>query len=103
MRSAILVAALAGIIVAIPTPQDIDYAAVEASGDPVLVSAPLDVQSSTAKAVAAAPIEPIVLDASKVKRDGTCAPQPAGSGPVPSPDTADAFLSSPDLQVCLLR
>ena len=103
MRSAILVAALAGITVAIPTPQDINYPGVEAAADPVLVSAPLDVQSSTAKAVAAAPVEPITPDASKVKRDSDCAPQPAGSGPVPSPDTADAFLSSPDLQVCLLR
>lgn len=34
------------------------------------------------------------------KRDGTCASQPAGSGPVPTPDTVSAFLSDTTLQVC---
>jgi hypothetical protein len=34
-----------------------------------------------------------------VKRDGTCSVQPPGSGPVPVPDTVDAFLSDPVLQV----
>ena len=101
MRSSIIVAALAGITVAIPTPQAIDYAGVNADPDPVMVSAPLDVQSNTPKAVAPAPIEPITSDVSKVKRD-TCAAQPAGYGPVPNPDTAAAFLSDSDFQVRLL-
>ncbi|KAL8830958.1 MAG: hypothetical protein Q9191_001138 [Dirinaria sp. TL-2023a] len=101
MRSLILAAALAGITVAVPTPQAIDYAGVDADPDPVLVSAPLDVQSNIPSAVAPAPIEPITTDVSKVKRD-SCAAQPNGYGPVPTPDTPDAFSSDPDFQVCLL-
>ncbi|KAK7978785.1 hypothetical protein PG988_006275 [Apiospora saccharicola] len=31
-----------------------------------------------------------------VRRDGACATQPAGSGPVPTPDTAASFLAFPD-------
>lgn len=34
-----------------------------------------------------------------VQRDGTCAPQALGSGPVASPDTPEAFLGNPELQV----
>ena len=33
------------------------------------------------------------------KRDGNCAPQPSGSGPVSTPDTAAAFRSSSALSV----
>jgi hypothetical protein len=36
-------------------------------------------------------------------RDGTCAPQPAGSGPVSDPDTPDAFLANQYLQVIQSR
>ena len=33
------------------------------------------------------------------KRDGTCAPQPPGSGPVADPDTPAAFAANPALSV----
>ena len=35
---------------------------------------------------------------SLIGRDGTCKPQPAGSGPVASPDTVEAFFAIPELQ-----
>ena len=35
-------------------------------------------------------------------RDAACAKQPAGKGPVSSPDTPAAFLASTDLSVCPL-
>lgn len=72
-------------------PQLIDLAGVDAAPDPVLVSAPIDVTSD--------PVEK--RDVGLVERDGTCAPQPAGSGPVPTPDTAAAFTSSAELAVSI--
>ena len=109
MLSALLVAALAGISSAIPAPQGIEIPAAVAAADPVLYTVPLDVDSNVPQAVAPAPVEPITTgaakvkrDASPVKRDGTCATQPTGSGPVPSPDTVAAFQADPDLQVCFL-
>jgi len=52
------------------------------------------------------PTEPITSSTLKAKRgeiltkrNGTCATQPAGSGPIPTPDTADAFMADPELQV----
>ena len=105
MLSTVLVAAFVGITTAIPTPQGIEIPAAVAAADPVLFTAPLDVEINVPKAVAPAPIAPIIT-ASKVKRggapvkrDGSCATQPAGSGPVPSPDTVAAFQSDPNLQV----
>ncbi|KAL8793126.1 MAG: hypothetical protein Q9195_004238 [Heterodermia aff. obscurata] len=70
-----------------------------AAPDPVLVAAPLDVESNTPKQVAPAPIKPITTDLPKrsLKERDACSPQPSGSGPVPSPDTADAFLADTDL------
>ncbi|KAG9602101.1 hypothetical protein KCU77_g5780, partial [Aureobasidium melanogenum] len=35
---------------------------------------------------------------SLIGRDGTCRPQPAGSGPVASPDTIEGFFAIPELQ-----
>lgn len=36
-----------------------------------------------------------------IERDGNCAPNPVpGYGPVPSPDTPQAFLADQDFQVC---
>lgn len=107
MRSTIMFAALTGIAAA--APQAIDYAGVDAKPDPVFVSAPLDVVSNIPEAVNPPPITPITSPASKAKRavsltkrDGNCSPQPAGAGPVPSPDTADAFLADSGLSVHLL-
>ncbi|KAI4147086.1 MAG: hypothetical protein L6R39_003244 [Caloplaca ligustica] len=91
MRSACIIAALVAVAAAAPapSPQLIDIDGVEAAPDPVLVSAPLDVTTDK-------PLKK--RDATLTKRDGNCAPQPAGSGPVPTPDTADAFTSSSVLQ-----
>ncbi|KAI4196366.1 MAG: hypothetical protein LQ350_006617 [Teloschistes chrysophthalmus] len=67
-----------------------DLAAIDAAPDPIFVSAPLDVVSDSPH---------IKRDgATLTERDGTCAPQPAGSGPVPSPDTAEAFKADAGLQ-----
>ncbi|KAL8874653.1 MAG: hypothetical protein Q9174_000058 [Haloplaca sp. 1 TL-2023] len=84
MRSICVISALVAVVAAAPapSPQLIDLAAVEAAPDPVLVSAPLVVTS----------------DSPLRKRDETCVPQPAGSGPVPEPDTAAAFRASQELQ-----
>ncbi|KAI4207302.1 MAG: hypothetical protein LQ346_000670 [Caloplaca aetnensis] len=90
MRSACIISALVAIAAAAPapSPQLIDLDGVDAAPDPVLVSAPMDVASD--------PVEK--RDIGLVKRDGTCAPQPAGSGPVPTPDTPAAFTASAELQ-----
>ncbi|KAL8720270.1 MAG: hypothetical protein Q9225_002838 [Loekoesia sp. 1 TL-2023] len=91
MRSACILSALVAIAGAAPapSPQLIDLAAIDAAPDPVLVSAPLDVVSDTPSKK---------RDVIPVKRDGNCAVQPAGSGPVPTPDTAEAFSANQDLQ-----
>ncbi|KAL8951362.1 MAG: hypothetical protein Q9222_002663 [Ikaeria aurantiellina] len=92
MRSACVLSALVAIAAAAPapSPQLIDLAAIEAAPDPVLVSAPLDVLSD---------IPHKKRDViGKMKRDGNCATQPPGSGPVSTPDTVEAFQSNGDLQ-----
>ena len=98
----ILLSGLAGLAVAAPRPQAIDLDAVNAAPDPVLVAAPLDTPKNTPAPVPTKPIDPITsLDpgAAKMKRDGSCAALAAGAGPIPTPDTAPAFLADPDLQV----
>ena len=102
MRSFILLPALAGLAAA----QLMNLTEIENDyPDPVLVTAPVDEVQDTPPDVPAAPIEPITTPPSRVKRhllqrrDGDCAPQPPGSGPVPSPDTVDAFQSFPTLHV----
>lgn len=91
MRSAGIISALMAIAAAAPapSPQLIDLAAIDAAPDPVMVSAPLVVLSDQPSKK---------RDVTPVKRDGNCAVQPAGSGPVPTPDTAEAFLADQDLQ-----
>lgn len=72
-----------------------------AAPDPIFVAAPLDVEINQPPKVAPAPIKPITTDLpkkSRVKRDA-CSPQPVGSGPTPTPDTADAFTSEPRFSV----
>ncbi|MCJ1485749.1 hypothetical protein MMC06_005924 [Schaereria dolodes] len=105
MLSTLMIAALAGVTAAMPSPQGIEIPDAVAAANPVLFTPPLDVESNTPKEVAPAPIEPITTPISKVKReptlverDGSCAVQPAGSGPVPTPDTVAAFSADPDLQ-----
>ncbi|KAI4256241.1 MAG: hypothetical protein L6R42_006337, partial [Xanthoria sp. 1 TBL-2021] len=91
MRSACVLSALVAIVAAAPapSPQLIDLAGVDAAPDPVFVSAPFVVVSDT-------PLKKREL--TLVKRDGNCAPQPAGSGPVSTPDTAAAFKVDAQLQ-----
>lgn len=76
---------------------------------PVLVKPPVNVVQDTPPDVAAEAIVPLESVAAKKrdlsnlgKRDGDCSPYPAGSGPVPSPDTPEAFQSDPDFAVCFL-
>lgn len=96
MRSAIVFSALVGMALAAPRPQDIDFAGVDAAPDPVIVTPAYDVAQQSAPTRK--------RNAAIQKRDGNCAPQPKGSGPVTSPDTPEAFLSNPDLAVrCWLR
>lgn len=93
MRSTCIISALVAVAAAAPapSPQLMDLAAIDAAPDPIFVSAPLDVVSDSPH---------IKRDgATLTERDGTCAPQPAGSGPVPSPDTAEAFKADAGLQV----
>ena len=107
MRAALILPVLAGLAVAAPRPQDIDLAGVDAAPDPVMVTPAYDVVSQSATAAPTLSIQPITTDAVGLrkrrapveKRDGDCAPQPLGSGPVPTPDTADAFRSFSKLAV----
>ena len=110
MRSSFLALGLIGTAFALPRPQDIDLDGVAAAEPPVIVTPPYDVAVNTPAVLtttSAAPIPTDDLDSRKrrdiavEKRDGTCAAQPAGSGPVPSPDTVAAFQTDPDLQVCV--
>lgn len=101
MRSAIFLPALAAIAAA----QLINLDEITKYPDPVLVAAPFDEVQDTPPDVPAAPIDPITTPPSRVKRhliqkrDGDCAPQPTGSGPVPTPDAVSAFQSFPTLHV----
>ena len=103
-----IVAALAKIIAAVPNPQGIEIPSAVLDANPVLFTPPLDVISDIPKVVITSPLEPITTpdlkikrDPSLIERDGSCASQPAGSGPHPTPDTPSAFLADPDLQVFL--
>ncbi|KAI4210931.1 MAG: hypothetical protein LQ351_006250 [Letrouitia transgressa] len=105
MRSSLIIPALAGLTLAVPKPQLTNIDALDKLPDPVLVSAPLAVANDNPPDVDAPPIQPITAppstkkrDVSLSRRDGNCAPQPSGSGPVPSPDTVEAFKSSSQLQ-----
>lgn len=111
MRSHVLLAVLAGLTVAAPAPapQEIDLDGVDAAPDPVFVAAPFDVQSDTPPAVAPEPVTPVTteekrdllaeLDDLKIVKRADCVKQPPGSGPVPSPDTPEAFSASPTFAV----
>lgn len=109
MRSVLIAAALLGTALAAPRPQDIDFTEVDAAAPPVFTAPPDNVPTDvpTVTTTTVEPLTTIDTPPAKLrraetfeKRDGTCAPQPAGSGPVPNPDTADAFLAYQPLQVC---
>ena len=94
----------AAAVIAAPSPQLIDVDGVDAAPDPEFVAAPVDVASDTAPPAATEVMTPATTDVSKRSltlkpRDGNCAVQPAGSGPVPSPDTSKAFSAYPGFAV----
>lgn len=104
MRYSLVLSALAGLTLA--APQNIDYDGVEAAPDPVFTAAPFDVVAQTPPPAPTSSIEPITTPISKratrvQKRDGDCARQPPGSGPVPTPDTVAAFTSYSAFQVTI--
>lgn len=106
MYTSVILAAFVTLASALPSPQLIDLVAIEKYPDSVLVTAPIDVVTDVVASVPAAPINPLtsILSSSKrdltaEKRDGDCSPYPIGSGPVPSPDTVDAFESFPTFAV----
>ena len=101
MASRYLAAAAAALLLySTASAQDLDIAAVAAAGPPPSPSIATNVpsqtvvydsdsaQQSAAAQQSASPATP----ASKVKR-AACDPQVMGNGPVPSPDTDDAFVS----------
>ena len=101
MHTALYIAALAS--VACSQLINLDAIALDFA-PPELVKAPLNVESD----IPAAPTTDAVIPLQSVsakkrelieKRDGDCSPYPAGSGPVPNPDTPNAFLGNPDFAV----
>ncbi len=110
MHTALYLVALAGI--AYSAPQLINLDAIsEDFPPPDLVTAPINVVSDIPPDSAPDPIIPLESSTAKKrdfvekrdlveKRDGDCSPYPAGSGPVPSPDTPSAFTSDPAFAVC---
>ncbi|KAH0365382.1 ubiquitin carboxyl-terminal hydrolase, partial [Aureobasidium melanogenum] len=119
MRSSILLVLLPSLALAAPYPQDIDLDAVDAAPDPVIVTPAVDVVAQTAtaapiaqqteSAAAAIATDPATGSTSASKRDlletrdGSCAKQPKGAGPVISPDTVDAFMANTDLSNAALN
>ena len=103
MHTTLCIAALVGI--AYSAPQLIDLDKIAADPAPVLVKPPVNVVSDTPPDVAAPAVVPLTSVSAKKrgldmeKRDGDCSPYPAGSGPVPTPDTPAAFQSDPDFAV----
>ena len=106
MYTPFVIAALAALTSALPSPQLIDLVAIGQYPNSVRVKAPVDIVTDVVSPVPASPINPLtsVISSSKrdivvEKRDGDCSPYPTGSGPVPSPDTVDAFESFPTFAV----
>ncbi|KAL8859900.1 MAG: hypothetical protein Q9178_003733 [Gyalolechia marmorata] len=91
MRSALVLLTLLGLTSAVPRPQLIDLEGVEAAPNPVFVVPAYDVVEE-----AGATNNPAIAPRARLlRRNGICALQPAGSGPVSSPDTPEAFLANP--------
>lgn len=106
MHTTLCIAALVGL--AYSAPQMIPLDSIADYPAPELVKAPLNVETDIPPDVPADAIVPLQTTPAKKrdleveKRDGDCSPYPAGSGPVPSPDTPEAFQADPDFAVCLL-
>ncbi|MCJ1309395.1 hypothetical protein MMC25_003054 [Agyrium rufum] len=111
MLATFVVSALAGLAIAnpLPAPQTMDFAEIDASsvdlpalGPPVgALNQPLTYDPAAAAAAAAAviPSDPI-SETTKIKEkekrgvNDPCSPQPSGSAPVTTPDTASDFLAN---------
>lgn len=110
MKSLVLVGALAALARALP--QDIAFDVVDEAAAPPQVTVPVhvtaqtivyndDAAASSAAALitadplpqATVPAVATTLSKRAVEKRDACASQPAGAGPVPSPDTASAFLA----------
>ena len=107
MHTALFLAAVASVAYAAPRPQliNLDDIALDFA-PPDLVKAPINVESDIPASSTTDAITPLQSVSAKKrglveKRDGDCSPYPAGSGPVPSPDTPSAFQSDGDFAVCL--
>lgn len=104
MRTALCIVALAGVAYSAPQLINLDEIAADFA-PPVLVKAPVNVVSNIPAPSMPAAIVPLQSASAKKrdlevkKRDGDCSPYPAGSGPVPTPDTPAAFQSDPDFAV----
>ena len=104
MHTALLVAALAGVVYSAPQLINLDAIALDFP-PPDLVKAPINVESNIPPAASTNAIIPLESTSAKKrdldKRDGDCSPYPTGSGPVPSPDTPAAFQSNSEFAACL--
>ena len=106
MRTTLCIAALAGVAYSAPQLINLDQIATDFA-PPVLVKAPFNVVSNIPASSTPAAVVPLQSASAKKrdvqmeKRDGDCSPYPAGSGPVPTPDTPSAFQSDPDFAVSL--
>ena len=109
MHTALYIAAFAGIAYSAPQLINLDKIA-EDYAPPALVKAPINVESNVPAPSAPVEVTPLQSTSAKrrdleyiqvEKRDGDCSPYPAGSGPVPNPDTPAAFQSDPDFAVRL--
>lgn len=127
MRSSTFLFAVAGLALAAPQPQGMDLEAVATAPPPVFITpiyrgvnqiaTVLPVSSQAAAAAAAISTDPVSVNSfttvgpsasgsplikrsnSVGKRDGTCAPQNLGAGPVAVPDTPVAFTQNSALWV----
>ena len=91
------------IVLPIGHAQDVDLASVLAAPSPVFVEPPYAVELDqpdflTTTSAAAVPTDTAVAQRDIIPRDGDCSPQPTGAGPVPTPDTVEAFLAASTFQ-----
>ena len=85
MYTYVILAALAGLTCALPSPQLINLDAIVEYPDAVRVTAPIDIVTDVVAEEPAAPIQPLtsIVSSSKrdltlEKRDGDCSPYPTG-------------------------
>ncbi|KAI9851590.1 MAG: hypothetical protein M1838_003302 [Thelocarpon superellum] len=107
MRSVYVLCAFAALATAAPKPQNIDFDAIKSAPSPTVTGPPIDASAQTispnlasASSIAAHPTTPSM---DKRGVNDPCGIQPAGSGPVPTPDTAEAFLADTELQQASLN